>query len=57
MKTKQTFIVIACYLDLGSDFGSPVSLNYFGAAPFKFNGTPRHQHDQVRAEQRQMSAR
>lgn len=26
-------------LDIGSDLGSPVSLDYFDAAPFKFNGT------------------
>lgn len=26
-------------LDLGSDLGSPVSLDYFDQAPFKFNGT------------------
>ena len=26
-------------LDFGSDLGSPVSLDYFDAAPFKFNGT------------------
>jgi arylsulfatase len=26
-------------LDLGSDLGSPVSLDYFDAAPFAFNGT------------------
>ena len=26
-------------LDLGSDLGSPVSLDYFDLAPFKFNGT------------------
>jgi len=26
-------------LDLGSDLGSPVSLDYFDKAPFKFNGT------------------
>jgi len=26
-------------LDFGSDLGSPVSLEYFDAAPFKFNGT------------------
>ncbi len=24
---------------LGSDLGSPVSLDYFDQAPFKFNGT------------------
>jgi arylsulfatase len=28
-------------LDLGSDLGSPVSLDYFDKAPFKFNGTLR----------------
>jgi len=26
-------------LDLGSDFGSPVSLDYFDQAPFPWNGT------------------
>ena len=26
-------------LDIGSDLGSPVSLDYFDKAPFKFNGT------------------
>ena len=26
-------------LDFGSDLSSPVSLNYYDAAPFKFNGT------------------
>ncbi|MBL9145143.1 MAG: arylsulfatase [Verrucomicrobiaceae bacterium] len=26
-------------LDIGSDLGSPVALDYFDAAPFKFNGT------------------
>jgi arylsulfatase len=26
-------------LDFGSDLGSPVSLDYFDEAPFKFNGT------------------
>ena len=26
-------------LDLGSDLGSPVSLDYFDQAPFAFNGT------------------
>jgi arylsulfatase len=26
-------------LDFGSDLGSPVSLDYFDQAPFKFNGT------------------
>jgi hypothetical protein len=25
--------------DIGSDLGSPVSLDYFDQAPFKFNGT------------------
>lgn len=25
-------------LDFGSDLGSPVSLDYFDKAPFKFNG-------------------
>jgi arylsulfatase len=25
--------------DIGSDEGSPVSLDYFDQAPFKFNGT------------------
>lgn len=26
-------------LDIGSDLGSPVSLDYFDKAPFAFNGT------------------
>ena len=26
-------------LDIGTDLGSPVALEYFDAAPFKFNGT------------------
>lgn len=26
-------------LDIGSDLGSPVSLDYFDQAPFPFNGT------------------
>ena len=26
-------------LDIGSDLGSPVSLDYFDQAPFAFNGT------------------
>ena len=26
-------------LDIGTDLGSPVSLDYFDKAPFKFNGT------------------
>ncbi|MEZ6078204.1 MAG: hypothetical protein R3C56_21770 [Pirellulaceae bacterium] len=27
------------YLDFGSDFRFAISLDYFDAAPFKFNGT------------------
>ena len=26
-------------LDIGTDLGSPVSLDYYDKAPFKFNGT------------------
>lgn len=33
-----TFTANDC-LDIGSDLGSPVSLDYFDQAPFKFNGT------------------
>jgi arylsulfatase len=36
----MTFTANDC-LDFGSDLGSPVSLDYFDAAPFKFNGTLR----------------
>lgn len=34
------FTVYDC-LDLGSDLGSPVALDYYETAPFKFNGTLR----------------
>ena len=33
-----TFTANDC-LDLGCDFGSPGSLDYFNLKPFKFNGT------------------
>jgi len=33
-----TFTANDC-LDVGTDLGSPVSLDYFDQAPFKFNGT------------------
>ena len=31
-------------LDIGTDLGSPVSLDYFEKAPFKFNGTIQQVH-------------
>jgi arylsulfatase len=31
-------------LDIGTDLGSPVSVDYFDAAPFKFNGTIEQAH-------------
>jgi len=31
-------------LDIGTDLGSPVSLDYYDAAPFKFNGTINKMH-------------
>ena len=31
-------VTVDC-LDVGSDLGSPVSLDYYDHAPFKFNGT------------------
>jgi arylsulfatase len=34
----MTFTANDC-LDIGSDLGSPVSLDYYDEAPFKFNGT------------------
>ena len=30
--------------DIGTDLGSPVSLDYFDQAPFKFNGAIDHVH-------------
>ena len=33
-------------LDIGSDLGSPVSLDYFDQAPFAFNGTIEKVHVQ-----------
>ncbi len=38
MTAPLTFTAQDC-LDIGSDLGSPVSLDYFDAAPFPFNGT------------------
>jgi arylsulfatase A-like enzyme len=37
--TAATHFATNDCLDLGSDLGSPVSLDYFDLAPFKFNGT------------------
>ncbi len=37
--TAATHFATNDCLDLGSDLGSPVSLDYFDQAPFKFNGT------------------
>ena len=31
-------------LDFGIDLGSPVGLEYYDQAPFKFNGTIEHAH-------------
>lgn len=38
MTAPLTFTANDC-LDVGSDLGSPVSLDYFDEAPFRFNGT------------------
>jgi arylsulfatase len=38
MTAPMAFTANDC-LDFGSDLGSPVSLDYFDQAPFKFNGT------------------
>jgi len=38
MTAPMAFTANDC-LDFGSDLGSPVSLDYFAMAPFKFNGT------------------
>ena len=38
MTAPLTFTANDC-LDIGSDLGSPVSLDYFDLAPFAFNGT------------------
>jgi len=38
-----TFTANDC-LDLGTDLGSPVSLDYFDQAPFRWNGTIREMH-------------
>lgn len=38
MTAPLTFTANDC-LDVGSDLGSPVSLDYFNEAPFRFNGT------------------
>ena len=31
-------------LDIGTDLGSPVSVDYYDKAPFKFNGTISNMH-------------
>ena len=38
MSAPLAFTANDC-LDLGSDLGSPVSLDYFDQTPFAFNGT------------------
>jgi arylsulfatase len=38
MTAPLLFTANDCF-DVGTDLGSPVSLEYFDKAPFKFNGT------------------
>ena len=40
MTAPLTFTANDC-LDIGSDLGSPVSIEYYDDAPFKFNGKIR----------------